>query len=118
MDIFGVKNKWYSNWRVNALSNVLNIQRDNNSRYNDIKQCVFEQEEHGFIMNTYYVGIKGYQVPEILKRKPYTFECDIFSSGVVLFILLSGYPPFETASLKCMWYSPLINDINLFLGIF
>eukprot|EP01084_Bolivina_argentea_P264255 447576_1 len=52
------------------------------------------------------VGTRGYQAPEILKKKEYTPACDIFSCGVVLFILLAGYPPFECASPKCKWYSP------------
>ncbi len=42
------------------------------------------------IMDTYHVGTRGYQAPEILAREPYTSSCDIFSAGVVLFILLSG----------------------------
>lgn len=32
--------------------------------------------------------------PEILSEKPYGSACDIWSVGVVMFILLSGEPPF------------------------
>ena len=32
--------------------------------------------------------------PEILQQKPYHVACDFWSIGVVLFILLSGCPPF------------------------
>lgn len=42
-------------------------------------------------------GTRGYQAPEVLKREAYTKACDIFSCGVVLFILMTGYPPFEQA---------------------
>ena len=59
-------------------------------------------------METFYVGTRGYQAPEILNCEKYTFSCDIFSCGVVLFILLAGYPPFEAATNKCRWYAPLI----------
>lgn len=65
---------------------------------------VFEKDEDA-LMRTFYVGTRGYQSPEILKKKEYTTACDVFSCGVVLFILLAGYPPFEAATPKCRWYT-------------
>jgi len=59
------------------------------------------------VMKTHYVGTRGYQAPELLKRKKYGKACDIFSAGVVLFILLTGYPPFEQAAKSDKWYLPL-----------
>jgi len=67
------------------------------------------------VMNTHYVGTRGYQAPELLKREPYTKACDIFSAGVVLFILLTGYPPFEQAIKRDKWFNPLTsNNTNKF----
>jgi len=60
------------------------------------------------VMNTKHVGTRGYQAPEQLKREPYKKACDIFSAGVVLFILLTGYPPFEQAMRSDKWYNPLV----------
>lgn len=39
-------------------------------------------------------GTPGYAAPEILDGKPYGLEVDIFSLGVVTYIMLCGYPPF------------------------
>jgi len=64
-------------------------------------------ESNSIVMNTHYVGTRGYQAPELLKRDPYTKACDIFSAGVVLFILLTGYPPFEQAIKTDKWFCPL-----------
>jgi len=39
-------------------------------------------------------GTPGYVAPEILNKKPYDHRCDYWSLAVVLFIMLSGTPPF------------------------
>jgi len=64
-------------------------------------------DSDSIVMRTHYVGTRGYQAPELLKREPYTKACDIFSAGVVLFILLTGYPPFEQAIKSDKWFNPL-----------
>lgn len=65
------------------------------------------EKESDLIMRTTYVGTRGYQAPELLNNKKYKPNCDIFSMGVVVFIMLCGYPPFERAHKTDRWYKPL-----------
>ena len=39
-------------------------------------------------------GTPGYMAPEILNNEKYDYRCDYWSMGVVMFIMLSGTPPF------------------------
>lgn len=42
------------------------------------------------------VGSPGYFAPEVLRERSYSTKCDIWSLGVVFYIILSGLMPFST----------------------
>jgi len=39
-------------------------------------------------------GTPGYVAPEILRKEKYGTKADMWSMGVIIFIMLGGYPPF------------------------
>jgi len=59
------------------------------------------------ILKTTIIGTKGYRAPEIVLNRKYTNLCDIFACGVIMFICVWGYPPFETADANDGWYRPI-----------
>ncbi|KAL4219999.1 hypothetical protein ACF0H5_020410 [Mactra antiquata] len=40
------------------------------------------------------IGTPQFMAPEVVKREPYGKPVDVWGSGILLFILLCGYPPF------------------------
>ena len=46
------------------------------------------------------VGTPYYLAPEIIKNQPYSFSCDIWSLGVVLYELCTLKPPFTAQNLR------------------
>lgn len=53
-----------------------------------VRVLVKERSWYGF------VGTAGYLSPEVIRREEYGFGVDVWACGIILYILLCGYPPF------------------------
>merc|ERR1719213_422214 len=57
-----------------------------------------------------YKGTKTYMAPEIKEQKTYDgMQIDIFSTGVILFIIVQGTFPFQEAKKDEYYYKLLLN---------
>lgn len=51
-------------------------------------------------------GTLGYMSPEILERRRFSGQAyDIFAACVILYILITGHPPFNSATSKDLHYN-------------
>mmetsp|Transcript_18707 Transcript_18707/g.16939 ORF Transcript_18707/g.16939 Transcript_18707/m.16939 type:complete len:407 (-) Transcript_18707:309-1529(-) len=73
--------------------NLLLTSPDNDA---DIKICDFGFAKRivDLLPDETACGTPGYVAPEILRGEPYSAEVDIWSMGVICYVLLAGYPPF------------------------
>lgn len=61
------------------------------------------------------LGTRGYMAPEILSSGTYDEKVDVFASGVIAFILVSGFPPFRETRDTDWWFNKIIKGkSNLF----
>lgn len=84
--------------------NLLLVSEEDNA---DIKVADFgfAREALGDGLRT-QCGTPGYVAPEILRGQNYGKEVDIWSIGVITFILLGGYPPFHDEN-KALLYKKI-----------
>jgi serine/threonine protein kinase len=55
-------------------------------------------------------GTPNYVAPEVLARQPYGTEVDVWSLGVLCFVLLCGYPPFCNEAGAKVWQTKVEFD--------
>lgn len=65
--------------------------------------CQLKGKDNTGILHT-KLGTEGYMAPEIVTKKYEGKSVDIFASGVILFIMYAGNPPFEKATPNDPYY--------------
>jgi serine/threonine protein kinase len=62
------------------------------------------------LKNNTILGTEGYMAPEIhLKLNYKSEEVDLFACAIILFIMVSGNPPFSRAHKNDLYYSLIMN---------
>lgn len=57
-------------------------------------------------------GTDVYMSPEVFGRKPYTGPAaDVWSAGIVLFVMLAGFPPFNHAAEGDWWFDAITSGL-------
>lgn len=107
------------------MTDVLSYLHDNNIVHRDLKpenillgdSLEIKLADFGFstlveegIKNKTRLGTGSYMCPELVAKKYYDAKkADVFSLGVILFVLAKGSPPFEVANInKDAYYRTLI----------
>ena len=55
------------------------------------------------------LGTPGYMAPEIPKKNYIGTQVDVFSAGVILFIMYAGHPPFEKSDSADPYYQLIVS---------
>mmetsp|Transcript_33013 Transcript_33013/g.32719 ORF Transcript_33013/g.32719 Transcript_33013/m.32719 type:complete len:366 (+) Transcript_33013:60-1157(+) len=79
------------------LENILMVSEDNDY---DFKLADFGLAADATEKLQLRCGSPGYIAPEVLRKIPYDTKVDVFSAGVILYILLSGKMPFPGKNLQ------------------
>ncbi|XP_076842935.1 protein kinase C delta type-like [Brachyhypopomus gauderio] len=73
------------------LDNVI-LDRDGHIKIADFGMC--KENVFGHNLATSYCGTPHFIAPEILLEEPYSFSVDWWSFGVLVYVMLTGQPPF------------------------
>jgi len=93
--------------------NLLLARRDDDS-YIKVADFGFAKRVHTPKSLTTRCGTPTYVAPEILKNHPHDETSDLWSVGVIIYVLLVGYPPFMEDNQKLLFRKIRSGDFNFF----
>ncbi|RHN64904.1 putative protein kinase CAMK-CAMKL-CHK1 family [Medicago truncatula] len=81
------------------------LDEDGNLKVSDFGLCTFSEHlrQDGLLHTT--CGTPAYVSPEVIAKKGYDgAKADIWSCGVILYVLLAGFLPFQDDNLVAIWF--------------
>ena len=79
----------------------------------DFGYCAIKTAAESDQLLTTMCGTKAYMAPEVLANQPYRgAQIDIWSAGVVSFIMVTGRPPFEQARRSDWWFNAICDGFE------
>lgn len=94
--------------------NTENILVKHNAGGDILKLCGFSLcvrlDKHQKYINTEPYGVPLHLPPEVLREKPISYSVDSWSVGTIIFVLLSGQPPFWRETLPELYSTILTQD--------
>jgi len=76
------------------------LDAQDNVKISDFGLSNFSNHDQSYLMTT-TCGTPNYVAPEVLSEKGYVgFKADVWSAGIILFVMLCGYLPFEDENIK------------------
>ncbi|GBC13739.2 kinase-like domain-containing protein [Rhizophagus irregularis DAOM 181602=DAOM 197198] len=101
------KVKTYSNRKiVHCYFHMGNILFTKLSYFSDYKACISDMglyRKIDDINETKIYGVIPFVAPEVLKEKSYTREADIFSFGMIMYVVATGRRPFDNCAHDECW---------------
>nr|ACJ84672.1 unknown [Medicago truncatula]AFK33832.1 unknown [Medicago truncatula] len=90
------------------------LDEDGNLKVSDFGLCTFSEHlrQDGLLHTT--CGTPAYVSPEVIAKKGYDgAKADIWSCGVILYVLLAGFLPFQDDNLVAMYKKPVPKSIAM-----
>jgi len=75
--------------------NIILVSRNDDVDAKIIDLGFAKEAQVGARTMTTVCGTPDYLAPEIISNKKYSGQCDLWSFGVMLYVVLAGYPPFH-----------------------